>query len=62
MKLSPLTECRSQYKGFPGGTVGKKIHLPMQETQETWLQSLGQVHPLEGEMTTQSSILDWKIP
>ena len=24
MKLSPLTEYRSQYKGFPGGTVVKK--------------------------------------
>ena len=62
MKLSALTEYRSQYKGFPGGTVvKKKNHLPMQETQETWLQSLGQVHPVEEEMTTQSNILDWKI-
>ena len=33
----------------------------MQETQETWLQSLGQVHTVEEEMTTQSNILDWKI-
>ena len=22
-------------KGFPGGTVAKRIHLPMQETQES---------------------------
>ena len=37
-------------------------HLPaMQETQETWVQSLGLEDPLEEEMTTQSSILDWKI-
>ena len=49
MKLSPLTDS------------GKKIHLPTQETQEMWLQSLGQVHPVEEEMTTQSNILDWKI-
>ena len=36
--------------------------LPMQETQETWVRSLGQEDPLEEEMTTHSSILAWKIP
>ena len=34
----------------------------MQETQETWVQSLGQEAPLEEEMTTHSSILGWEIP
>ena len=34
----------------------------MQETQETWVQSLGQEDPLEEGMTTQSSILAWRIP
>ena len=34
----------------------------MQETQETWVRSLGQEDPLEEEMTTHSSILAWKIP
>jgi len=34
----------------------------MQETQETWVQSLGQEDPLEKEMTTHSSILAWRIP
>ena len=35
----------------------------MQETQETWVQSLGQEeYPLEEEMATHSSILTWKIP
>ena len=29
----------------------------MQETQETWVRSLGQEDPLEEEMTTHSSIL-----
>ena len=29
----------------------------MQETQETWVQSLGQEEPLEEEMATCSSIL-----
>ena len=30
--------------------------------QETWVWSLGQEDPLEKEMATHSSILDWKIP
>ena len=30
--------------------------------QETWVQSLGQEHPLEKEMATHSSILAWRIP
>ena len=30
--------------------------------QETRVQSLGQEHPLEKEMTTHSSILAWRIP
>ena len=33
-----------------------------QETQETWVQSLGQEDPLEQEMATHSRILAWKIP
>ena len=32
----------------------------MQETQETWVQSLGQEDPLEKEMATHSSILAWE--
>ena len=34
----------------------------MQETQETWIRSLGQEDPLEEEMATHSSILAWRIP
>ena len=34
----------------------------MQETQETWVQSLGLEDPLEKEMATHSSILAWEIP
>ena len=30
--------------------------------QETWVQSLDQEDPLEKEMATHSSILDWRIP
>ena len=41
---------------FPGGTV-VKIHLPVQEMQQTRVQSLGQADPLEKGMATHSSIL-----
>ena len=34
----------------------------MQETQETWVQSLGREDPLEKKMATHSSILVWEIP
>ena len=34
----------------------------VQETQETWVPSLGQEDPLEEEMATHSSILAWRIP
>ena len=40
----------------------EKIHLPMQETQETQAGSLGWKNPLEKEMATHSSILAWRIP
>ena len=46
---------------FPGSAVGK-IHLPMQETQKTWVQSLDWEDPLEKEMEMHSRILAWKIP
>ena len=38
-------------------------NLPaVQQTQETWVPSLGQEDPLEEEMATHSSILAWEIP
>ena len=33
-----------------------------QETQETWVRSLGWEDPLEEGMATHSSILAWRIP
>ena len=36
--------------------------LPIQETQETWVQSLGQEDPLEKGMATHSRTLAWRIP
>ena len=38
------------------------IKNPLQETQETRVQSLSQEDPLEEEMATHSSITAWEIP
>ena len=35
---------------------------PIRETQERWVQSLGQEDPLEEEMATHSTTLAWEIP
>ena len=34
----------------------------LQETEEAWVQCLGQEDPLEEKMATHSSILAWRIP
>ena len=34
----------------------------MQETQETWVRSLGQEDPLEEGVATHFSVLAWRIP
>jgi len=47
--------------GFPDGSVIKNC-LPMQETQEARVQSLGWGDPLEEEMETHSNIFAWKVP
>ena len=39
-----------------------KTLLPMQETQEIWIQSLGREDPLEESMAAHSGILAWRIP
>ena len=56
----------------PGGVATGQVYslnssavknLPaMQETQETWVQSLGWEDPLEEGMATYSSTLAWRIP
>ena len=53
--------CICSFLGFPGGSVVKNLPA-VQETQEMWVQSLGQEDPLEEEVATHSSILAWKIP
>ena len=46
---------------FHGGSAVKNP-AAIQETQETWVQSLGWEDLLEKGMPTQSSILAWRIP
>ena len=40
----------------------KRTRLPMQDTQEMRVRSLGQEDPLEREMATHSNNLAWEIP
>ena len=47
--------------GLPGGSVVTNLRAG-QETQESWVQSLGREDPLEEEMATHSSFLAWRIP
>ena len=47
--------------GFSSDLAVKNLSV-MQETQETWVQTLGQEYPLEEEMATHSSVLAWRIP
>ena len=39
-----------------------KTYLPIQETKETWVQSLGWEDALEKGIAIHSSILAWRIP
>ena len=50
------------YHGASKMAQWERIHLPMQETQETQLPSLVQEDPLEEETATCFSILSWKLP
>ena len=47
--------------GFPSGSAVKNLPA-VQETEETWVRSLGREDPLEKEVAIYSSILAWIIP
>ena len=51
----------SWFWGFLSGSVVKNLPA-MQETQETWVRSLGQEDPLKEEPASDPSILAWRIP
>ena len=48
-------------KDFPGGSAVKNPPA-MQETEETWIPSLGWEDPLKEEIETHSNIFAWRIP
>ena len=50
------------YKGFPGGSDGKKKKKNLLAMLETQVRSLGWEDPLEKGMATHSIILAWGIP
>ena len=54
-----FTSLHAEKSGLPRG---QRVHLPVQETQEMWVQSLGQEDPLEEKMATHCSSLAWRIP
>ena len=56
------TEVSFPYNLHNASQVFPSIHLPMQERQETQVQSLGGEDPLEEEMATHCRILAWKVP
>ena len=59
--IRPFFQLPQSNMGFPGGSVVKNPPI-MQESQETWVQSLCWEDPLEEGMATDSSILAWRIP
>ena len=52
---------RSNWPGFQLASAVKNLPAS-QETQESWVQSVGREDPLEKRIATHSSILAWKIP
>ena len=52
----------TQFHKLPRWLSGKESTCNAVDSQETWLQSLGQEDPLEKEMATHSNILAWEIP
>ena len=50
------------YMEFPGDASGERTRLPMQETSEMPVWSLGEEDSLEKELATHSSLLAWRIP
>ena len=49
-------------RGFPKKLGVKEPIHQCKETQQTWIQSLGQEGPREEDMAAHSNILDWRIP
>ena len=59
--MSDWTKLRTG-QGFPGGASGKELSCQCRRHKRLRFDSLGWEDPLEKEMATHSSILDWEIP
>ena len=60
-KLFPVIQMNTCIQIYQASLVAQRLrHLPAM--RETWVQSLGREDPLEKEMATHSSILDWEMP
>ena len=62
--MADISHLHSTYciPGLPRWCWWYTTRLPVQETRETQVRSLGREDPLEEGMTTHSSILAWRIP
>ena len=60
MLVSGVWKSDSVMHMLPKWLKWERICLPVQEMQETWVQSLGQEDSLEEETATHSSILAWE--
>ena len=60
-RLKWLSSSSILWMGFPSGSLVKNLPA-MQETRETWVQSLDWEDPLEEYLATHSSTLAWEIP
>jgi len=64
LKFFYKSEIISKWKIWtsPNGSVVKEYACNAEDTQKTWVWSVGWKEPLEKEMAPHSSILAWKIP
>ena len=52
----------TSFRGFPKKLGVKEPIYQCKETQQTWIQSLGQEGPREEDVAAHSNILAWRIP
>ena len=58
----PRRKISESILSLPRWHSGTRIHLPMQEVQDTRVRPRGREDPLEEGIATHSSILAWEIP
>ena len=61
-KIGPLLCAHMCTRMASPGAWWYRTHVPMRETQEMWVRSLGWEDPLEKEMVTHYRIRAWESP